>query len=133
MEELRKIDPIYADESINELARACPDAASYFVEFTMAEVLARKVLDSKTKALVVLASLVGFGRCEGFFRTHVLGALHAGCTREEIFEVAILNGVITGSPNMLLAVKHISEAFASVAPTGDQDGMPSVAKDKKTQ
>lgn len=112
LQELRKINP-NADASIEELKRVCPDLAEYFVTFGFGEIYSRPVLDAKTKALVAIGSLVALGYCEGFLRTHVQGALHAGCTREEIQEVIIQNIIFTGFPTALVGLRIVTEAFGS--------------------
>jgi 4-carboxymuconolactone decarboxylase len=113
LQELQKINPSHALQSVEELKRISPDIAEYFVSFGHGEIYSRNILDPKTKALVVVASLIGLGNCDGYLQTQVLGALHAGCTREQIVEVALQNIQLIGFPNTLLALKNIQEAFAS--------------------
>lgn len=113
LQELRRINPDHADESIEELKRICPDLAEYFVTFGFGEVYSRPALDAKTKALVAIGSLTALGYCEGFLKTHVQGAIHAGCSREEILEVVIQSIVFIGFPAALAALRIVTEAFAT--------------------
>jgi AhpD family alkylhydroperoxidase len=65
-------------------------------------------LDSKTRALIKLAISIG-ARLEGAVHSHVRKALEAGCTPEEIRQVALLSLPTIGLPSMMAALSWIDD------------------------
>lgn len=65
-------------------------------------------LDDPTKALVKLAIAVG-ARMEGAVHSHTRRAVEAGCTREEIRQVAVLSTTTMGFPAMMAALSWIDD------------------------
>ena len=65
-------------------------------------------LDSKSRALIKLAISIG-ARLEGAVHSHVRKALEAGCTPEEIRQVALLSLPTIGLPSMMAALSWIDD------------------------
>ena len=65
-------------------------------------------LDSKTRALVKLAIAVGAAR-EGAVHSHTRRALEAGCTPDELRQVAVLAITTIGFPTTMAAISWIED------------------------
>lgn len=65
-------------------------------------------LDEKTRALVKLAISTG-ARLEGAVHSHTRKALKAGCTPEEMRQVALLSLPTIGLPSMMAALSWIED------------------------
>lgn len=65
-------------------------------------------LDEKTRALIKLAISTG-ARLEGAVHSHARKALKAGCTPEEMRQVALLSLPTIGLPSMMAALSWIDE------------------------
>jgi 4-carboxymuconolactone decarboxylase len=65
-------------------------------------------LDSKTRALVELAIVVGAFR-EGAVHSHARRALEAGCTPEELRHVGVLAITTIGFPSTMAAMSWVQD------------------------
>ena len=65
-------------------------------------------LDEKTRALLKLAISTG-ARLEGAVHSHTRKALAAGCTSEEMRQVALLSLPTIGLPSMMAALSWIDD------------------------
>lgn len=65
-------------------------------------------LDEKTRALIKLAISTG-ARLEGAVHSHARKALKAGCTAEEMRQVALLSLPTIGLPSMMAALSWIDD------------------------
>jgi 4-carboxymuconolactone decarboxylase len=65
-------------------------------------------LDEKTRALIKLAISTG-ARLEGAVHSHARKAVQAGCTNEEMRQVAILSLPTIGLPSMMAALSWIDD------------------------
>ena len=65
-------------------------------------------LDEKTRALIKLAISTG-ARLEGAVHSHARKALKAGCTAEEMRQVAVLSLPTIGLPSMMAALSWIDD------------------------
>lgn len=65
-------------------------------------------LDEKTRALIKLAISTG-ARLEGAVHSHARKAIKAGCTAEEMRQVALLSLPTIGLPSMMAALSWIDE------------------------
>jgi len=74
-------------------------------------------LDSKSRALIKLAISIG-ARLEGAVHSHVRKALEAGCTPEEIRQVALLAIPTIGLPPSMAGLTWIEDILES-AETGN--------------
>ena len=69
-------------------------------------------LDEKTRALIKLAISTG-ARLEGAVHSHARKALKAGCTPEEMRQVALLSLPTIGLPSMMAALSWIDDIINS--------------------
>ncbi|MGK9476354.1 carboxymuconolactone decarboxylase family protein [Melioribacter sp. OK-6-Me] len=65
-------------------------------------------LDEKTRALIKLAISTG-ARLEGAVHSHARKALKAGCTADEMRQVALLSLPTLGLPSMMAALSWIDD------------------------
>lgn len=65
-------------------------------------------LDEKTRALIKLAISTG-ARLEGAVHSHARKAIKAGCTPEEMRQVALLSLPTIGLPSMMAALSWIDD------------------------
>ena len=93
-----------------ELEEVSPDLSRFVAEFAYGDVYSRKGLDIKTRELITIAALTVLG-AEKQLKSHVKGALNAGCTREEIIEVIIQMAVYAGFPAAINGAIAAKEAF----------------------
>ena len=59
----------------------------------------------------LFAALTVLGYPQGELRDHIKGALHVGCTREEVLEIIIQMALYAGFPAALEAVKTAASVF----------------------
>ena len=97
-------------EAYQELQRAHPEFMNALEAMGEA---ARKAgpLDTRTAALVKLAYGIAAG-LEGATHSQVARALEAGCTREELLQVALLGAPTIGFPPMVRGRCWVLEAAA---------------------
>lgn len=65
-------------------------------------------LDEKTRALIKLAISTG-ARLEGAVHSHARKAINAGCTADEMRQVALLSLPTIGLPSMMAALSWIDD------------------------
>lgn len=65
-------------------------------------------LDEKTRALIKLAISTG-ARLEGAVHSHTRKAINAGCTAEEMRQIALLALPTIGLPSMMAALSWIDD------------------------
>jgi 4-carboxymuconolactone decarboxylase len=111
LEEIRRIDPECGPAFVNELEQLSPDFADYFVEFAFGRVYARTTLEPKCKELLAIAYLTALGHGSAHLKLHISGAVHAGCSREEITEVVIQSVIYVGFMRTLAALHLVKEVF----------------------
>ena len=111
LEMLKMMHPKSYGELADNLKDIAPDLARFVAEFPYADVYTRPGLDLKTRELVTIASLTTLGHAQTELKSHILGALNVGCTREEIVEVMIQMAVYAGFPTALNAVYTSKDVF----------------------
>jgi 4-carboxymuconolactone decarboxylase len=121
LEEIARIDPESGLLFVEELKKISPDFAEYFVEFAFGKVHARRILDSKMKELVAIASLVALGDGKSHLHLRIVGAMRVGCTKEEIIEVIIQNVVYVGFTRAMAAMNAVREACAEDANVASEE------------
>ncbi|MCG2829142.1 carboxymuconolactone decarboxylase family protein [Methanothermobacter sp. K4] len=94
----------------DELEDVAPDLSRFVVEFAYGDIYSRDSLDLKTRELVTVAALTVLG-AEKQLKSHVKGALNAGCSTEEIIEVIIQMAVYAGFPAAINGVTAAAEVF----------------------
>jgi len=74
----------------------------------------RGILDRKTRELVLLGILMAMGSKEGIF-AHIANGKAAGCTEEEMMEVAYLAAYQACKNNVAMTCEALTEGFAKTA------------------
>jgi 4-carboxymuconolactone decarboxylase len=98
---------------LTKLVAFSPELTRLVVDFAYGEVIGRKQLDARTRALVVVAALAALGNAQPQLQVHIGSALNSGCTREEILEVLLVVAVYAGFPaamNGMTAARAAMEA-----------------------
>ncbi|MCS0500152.1 carboxymuconolactone decarboxylase family protein [Protaetiibacter mangrovi] len=85
------------------------DLARFGVEFNFGDLYSRPGLTLAQRELLSLASLVTIGGLEPQLRGHTRGALHVGCTPEEILETVIHVVQYCGFPKALNAIRVVTD------------------------
>jgi 4-carboxymuconolactone decarboxylase len=85
--------------------------ADYVFEFAYGDIYSRPGLDLKSREMVTVAALTALGNATPQLKSHINGALNAGCTREEIIEVIMQMAVYAGFPAALNGLYSAKEVF----------------------
>ena len=99
------------DDALADLGRVSPDLANYLMEFPFGDIYTRPGLEPKTREMLTIAALTVLGFPQRELRDHIKGALHVGCTRQEVLEIIVQMAVYAGFPAALNAVKTAASAF----------------------
>ena len=100
----------YVDEALakaDDLTRPLQDLIT---EYCWGEIWTRPGLPRQTRSLINVAMLTALNRPHEV-RLHVRGALHNGCTREEIIEVLLQTAIYCGVPAAIDSVRIAREVF----------------------
>jgi len=100
-------------DTMEVLSKENREAMHHFRAF-MDCVLAKKVLDTKTKELIALGTAIT-ARCTYCIAIHVKKAIAAGATREEILEAATVSILMGGGP-ALTYVTEVKKALDEFGP-----------------
>lgn len=92
------------------LADIAPDLRKMIIEFAYGEVYAREGLDLKSRALVVITSVVTQGAGPQI-KTHITLGLHAGLTPKEIVEALLQLVPYIGFPRVQNALTIAQQVF----------------------
>lgn len=95
-----------------DLEEVSPDFGRFIVEFSYGDVFSRPGLDMRTRELTIISVLTALGTAERQLKAHILGALKAGASREEIVETIMQVAVYAGFPagfNALMVAKRAFE------------------------
>jgi 4-carboxymuconolactone decarboxylase len=112
---LQELNPAAADRLLESLADIAPDLARYAVEFGFGDVISRPGLDLKTREMITIGVLAAAGNADPQLRAHIDGALHVGCTQEEIVEIMIHIALYAGFPAALNGMAAAKEVFSQRA------------------
>lgn len=93
------------------LENVAPDMARYVAEFAYGDIYSRPGLDLKTRELATIASITTLGGAKTELKSHIHGALNAGCTPREIIEVIIQMAVYAGFPKAINGLYSADEVF----------------------
>jgi thiamine pyrophosphokinase len=102
------------------LARREPTLARLIERIAYAEVFERPGLDLRTRELLALAHLISLGDGGGL-RTHVIGALRAGATPDELRELVVHAAMFVGFPRALAAADAVREVLGDPRPAAEPD------------
>jgi 4-carboxymuconolactone decarboxylase len=108
---LQRINPEGLERINENLKDIAPDMARFVVEFAYGDVYSRPGLDLKMRELATVSALTALGNCPLQLKSHINGALNAGCTRQEIVEVIIQMAVYAGFPAALNGLYTAKEVF----------------------
>jgi len=103
---------------IKPLEEVCPDLVRFSMEFTLAEIWTREVLDYKTRELITIAVLTALGGRDRHVKDHIRIGLRNGIKKEEILEVMIHLAAYAGFPialNGAFLAKEVFEEFKKSA------------------
>ena len=98
------------DKLIEALSAQNQDIAKYIVEWGYGEVYNRPQLAFIEREIIALTSLA----IQGFkpqLKTHVIAALNAGLTKDEIMETFIHLALFSGFPTALFGIQTAKEVF----------------------
>ena len=112
---LAKLNEIHPDEGrrvIESLSDIAPDFARYLIEFPFGEIYSRDSLDMKSREIAVIAALTAMGNAAPQLRSHIIGALNVGCSKQEIVEVIVQMSVYAGFPAALNGLAIAKDVFA---------------------
>lgn len=99
-----------------------PDFCRYIVEFAYGDIYSRGVLDLKQRMIVTVTSLITQGDSAKELSVHLVSALNAGLTRDELMEVMLHCVPYVGFPRVMNAVGLAKQVFADLdAATGGND------------
>lgn len=102
-----------AEPSILEALRdIAPDLATMAIGFVYGEIYPRPGLALRQRQLITVAALAAMGGLEPQLRFHLAGALHAGCTPDELVELMHHLVVYAGFPVALNGSAVAREVFA---------------------
>ena len=96
-------------KGVETLGRAMPESIEGFFTFITAA-QKESVLTVREKELIAIGISL-YHRCEECIVVHVVNALEAGCTREEILEAAGMAVVFGGGPSLGAAATVLLEAL----------------------
>lgn len=102
----------YVDRAVAGTTEFTKPLQEMIVENCWGEVWTRGVLTRKTRSLITVAMMVAL-KMPAELKAHVLGALHNGCTVEEIQEVLLHSTVYCGIPAGVEAFKTAKEVIES--------------------
>jgi 4-carboxymuconolactone decarboxylase len=115
---IKLVEKLYGEvaaKTLNSLQDGAPQLADYIVEFVFGDVFSRPQLDLKSRELATVAALTALGTAPAQLRAHILGALNAGCSKQEITEVIAQMCVYAGFPAALNGMQAANEVFAAGA------------------
>ena len=95
---------------LDALQKDFPFLADATLEYSLADVWGRKVLDPKTRQLVAISAFAAQGTLPQM-KIHAGYALNLGVTRDELKEVIYLTTVHAGFPRALNAATALKEVF----------------------
>ena len=94
------------------LDREFPFLANALTSYAVGDVLARTVLDVRTRQLALVAAFAALGLGD-FIKLHGAYALNAGVSEEELKEIVYLTTIPAGFPRAIQASQAIAELLAS--------------------
>ncbi|HEY3256408.1 MAG TPA: carboxymuconolactone decarboxylase family protein [Polyangiaceae bacterium] len=97
---------------VREVAEVCPDFATMTIEWALAGVMARPLLDLRTRQYIVIAACVTLGHAAPQLRAHIEAALALGASRDEIVEVILQTLFYAGGAATANALSVAKSVFA---------------------
>ena len=91
-----------------------PEMMEVFAQIPLSRVIDRGILDGKTRSLVLLGMTMAMGSKEGVI-TQCANAKGAGCSEEEIMEIAHLACYMACKDRLAITCNALTEAFEATA------------------
>ncbi len=110
-EVLDEMNPVNAAKLEEKLKDICPDLSRFVFEFAYGDIYSRPGLDRKSREIATIASLTTLRTSPKELRSHIMGALRAGCSRQEIVEVVLQMAVYAGFPASINAMEVVKTTF----------------------
>ena len=102
-------------ERINQMRDATPDYQKHLQDnlsaFCFGDTYTRGTLDYKTREMLTMAVIGTLGTAEPQYKSHVIGTLDAGATKEEVIGVITTMNPYIGFPRTLNALRIANEVF----------------------
>lgn len=108
---LKKLNPEGIERVNESLKDIAPDLARFVAEFAYGDIYGRPGLDLKSREIATVSALTALGNCAPQLKSHINGALNAGCTRQEIVEVIMQMAVYAGFPAALNGMYVAKDVF----------------------
>lgn len=112
-EELRSLEKLSGKTGVTimkELSNVFPDLGDLATKLHK-EIYERETLNLKQQEIITLSILIAQGNTESAFKFHINAALHAGLSKEEIFELILHCAPYTGFPRAINAVYAAYDLF----------------------
>jgi 4-carboxymuconolactone decarboxylase len=113
-EVLQKINPDNSEKLVENLKDIAPDMARFVFEFAYGDIYSRPGLDLKSREMITVAALTALGTAPLQLKSHIQGALNAGCTRQEVVEAIMQMAVYAGFPAALNGLYAAKEVFLEI-------------------
>ncbi len=111
---LKKLNDENSQKLMENLKDIAPDLGRYVVEFPYGDIYARPGLDLKSREIANVAALTALGNAQPQLKSHISGALNAGCSRDEVVEVIIQMAVYAGFPAAINGMNAAKEVFENI-------------------
>ena len=102
-------------ERINKMRDSTPDYQKHLQDnlsaFCFGDTYTRGTLDYKTREMLTMAVIGTLGTAEPQYKSHVIGTLDAGATKEEVIGVITTMNPYIGFPRTLNALRIANEVF----------------------
>jgi 4-carboxymuconolactone decarboxylase len=96
---------------VEDIAQSSEEMARLYVEVPFTDIYSRGILDYKTRELIAVAALTCIGDSEPQLESHILGAIHVGCTQDEIKEAILQMSVFAGFPKAINSLTVAKKVF----------------------
>ena len=97
---------------VTSLEDVCPDFATMTIEWALAGVMDRPILDMKVRELLLIASCTTLGFASPQLEAHIEAALTVGASPEEIVEAILQMTFYAGGPATSNALRIATDIFA---------------------
>ena len=101
-----------AGKMVESLRDIAPELSDWVIDFGYGDVVSRPELSLHTRELATVAALTALGNAQPQLKSHIKGALNAGCTPREIVEVIMQMAVYAGFPAAINGILAAKEVFA---------------------
>jgi len=112
---IRELSGPEALARVEEVSAGAPDLGRWLVEFVFGEIYTRPGLALRDRQIANVAALTALGNAQSQLRVHILGALNAGLSQDEVIEVVLQMAAYAGFPAAANGLAIAREAFAARA------------------